>query len=52
MKKRPSLAERLAQEAIRFSGSTSAFVVAFFIVIGWLASGYLFGFSDTWQLVI
>ena len=29
-----------------------AFVLAFLIIIGWGVSGPLFGWSDTWQLVI
>ena len=29
-----------------------AFIAALAIVIGWAASGPLFGFTDTWQLVI
>ena len=34
------------------SGSTPAFILAFSIVVVWLATGPLFHFSDTWQLVI
>ena len=34
------------------SGRPSAFLIAFSVVIIWLISGPLFGFSDTWQLVI
>ena len=33
-------------------GQPVAFVVAFAIVLVWALSGPLFGFSDTWQLVI
>ena len=33
-------------------GQPAAFVVAFLIVLVWGLSGPLFGFSDTWQLVI
>jgi len=33
-------------------GQPAAFVVAFAIVVVWALSGPLFGFSDTWQLVI
>src|SRR5688572_29243628 len=33
-------------------GQPVAFVAAFLIVLFWAASGPLFGFSDTWQLVI
>ena len=33
-------------------GTSWAFFVAIALVIAWLLSGPLFGFSDTWQLVI
>jgi low affinity Fe/Cu permease len=33
-------------------GSHSAFLIALAVVIGWAATGPLFHFSDTWQLVI
>ena len=34
------------------SGRPSAFVIAFLVVAIWALTGPLFGFSDTWQLVI
>ena len=43
---------RLARGAARIAGHPSAFLVALAVVILWVASGPLFGFSDTWQLVI
>ena len=33
-------------------GQPAAFVAAFLIVLVWAVSGPMFGFSDTWQLVI
>lgn len=33
-------------------GSPIAFILAVAIIIVWIISGPLFGFSDTWQLVI
>ncbi len=33
-------------------GSVWAFFLALFVVLAWLATGPMFGFSDTWQLVI
>jgi len=33
-------------------GQPVAFVIALAIVLSWAASGPIFGFSDTWQLVI
>lgn len=44
--------ERLAHKATVFSGSSAVFVTALLVIIVWLVSGPLFGFSDTWQLVI
>jgi low affinity Fe/Cu permease len=44
--------ERLSEQATRWTGSTAAFMVAVGIVAGWLVLGPLFGYSDTWQLVI
>jgi low affinity Fe/Cu permease len=34
------------------TGHPLAFLVAVLIVLGWAITGPLFGFSDTWQLVI
>jgi low affinity Fe/Cu permease len=36
----------------RVTGGVYAFITAILIVIIWAATGPLFGFSDTWQLVI
>ncbi|MBL7898525.1 MAG: low affinity iron permease family protein, partial [Crocinitomicaceae bacterium] len=33
-------------------GTTGAFIIALTIILFWLATGPLFGYSDTWQLVI
>ena len=43
---------RFAKEAARASGRPGTFAIAIAVVCAWLASGPLFGFSDTWQLVI
>jgi low affinity Fe/Cu permease len=43
---------KAAGKVAGWSGSSWAFVLAALIVICWLVSGPLFGFSDTWQLVI
>ena len=45
-------AERLAQAITRFSGSTTAFGTAVFLVLGWAVGGPVFHFSDTWQRVM
>ena len=34
------------------SGKPATFAIALFIVIIWVATGPIFGYSDTWQLVI
>lgn len=44
--------ERFAQAVAGWAGRPTAFVIAFLVVLGWSASGPLFGWSDTWQLVI
>jgi low affinity Fe/Cu permease len=46
------LLERLAWRATQWTGSSWAFGVAVFVVVSWLLSGPLFGYSDTWQLII
>lgn len=44
--------EKLAYRTTRLAGRPWAFGIALAIVLAWLASGPLFHFSDTWQLVI
>lgn len=41
-----------AQKTSERVGSPWAFIIAVATVIAWAVSGPLFGFSDTWQLVI
>lgn len=43
---------RFAKATSRATGRPLAFFLALAIVVVWLASGPLFGYSDTWQLVI
>jgi len=42
----------LAQRTSRLMGSSGAFLGACCVTAIWLCTGPLFGFSDTWQLVI
>jgi low affinity Fe/Cu permease len=42
----------LACATARFAGKPAAFLIATIAVIVWAATGPLFGYSDTWQLVI
>lgn len=44
--------ETLASKTTQVTGSTAAFFLALLVVIVWLATGPLFNYSDTWQLVI
>src|SRR5438093_5183318 len=41
-----------AQGTSRLVGSSWAFSGALLVIIVWAATGPIFGFSDTWQLVI
>jgi low affinity Fe/Cu permease len=50
--KRKGFFNRMAVWAARAAGSPTTFLIALLIVLGWAASGPLFGFADTWQLVI
>ena len=49
---RGSLLERLSHQATQVTGTSYAFLVAVSVIIVWGVTGPLFGFSDTWQLVI
>ena len=43
---------RFARAASHFSGRPAVFCAAALLICAWLVTGPLFGFSDTWQLVI
>jgi low affinity Fe/Cu permease len=43
---------RFAAATARYSGKPAAFVIAALLIVVWAATGPLFGFGDTWQLVI
>lgn len=47
-----SLFPRLAKWTARAAGRPRTFVLAVAVIVAWAATGPLFGFSDTWQLVI
>lgn len=51
-KKGNNLFERFANAATKFTGSSPAFIGATAIVILWGATGPIFDYSETWQLVI
>ncbi len=44
--------QRIATAITHATGSASAFTIALLVILVWAATGPLFGFSDTWQLVI
>ena len=43
---------RFAKRVAHLSGRPAAFILATSVIVFWAVSGPLFGFSDTWQLVI
>lgn len=46
------LFDKFAGKVTGWSGSPATFSLAFLLVLTWAVSGPLFGFSETWQLVI
>lgn len=48
----PSPFSRFAKATAHATGHPVAFMTAVSVVAGWAITGPLFGFSDTWQLVI
>jgi low affinity Fe/Cu permease len=43
---------RFAKWTARMSGRPATFALAVAVILGWATLGPVFGFSDTWQLVI
>jgi low affinity Fe/Cu permease len=43
---------RFSHKVSQITGSAWAFMAAFFLIVGWLITGPIFGYTDTWQLVI
>lgn len=46
------LFQYIAEKTALLVGTPWAFIAAVIVIIGWAASGPLFGYSDTWQLVV
>src|SRR2546421_10005466 len=44
--------ERFSLKATKATGTSTAFILALSVILIWIATGPLFHFSDTWQLVI
>jgi low affinity Fe/Cu permease len=43
---------RFAKSTSRFCGRPTTFALAVAVIVIWIVTGPVFGFSDTWQLVI
>lgn len=41
-----------AHRVASWTGQPLAFILAMLVILGWIVTGPLFGFSDTWQLII
>ena len=52
MNKNTALYSRFAKAAAHFCGRPRVFSMAVGVILVWLVTGPIFGFSDTWQLVI
>lgn len=50
--KRAGVLERASGWATRWTGSSYAFALAVGVIVVWALTGPVFGFTDTWQLVI
>ncbi len=46
------LFHKIAQKTSVIAGSAVAFIIAIAIILAWAVTGPIFGYSDTWQLVI
>jgi low affinity Fe/Cu permease len=50
--KKKNLFEKFANWATIATGSSAAFIIAVCTIVVWLITGPIFGYSDTWQLII
>jgi low affinity Fe/Cu permease len=46
------LLEKFSHQATKATGTSYAFLIAVAVIVIWAITGPIFGFSDTWQLVI
>lgn len=44
--------QKMSNKVTKATGSPTAFIIALAVIIIWAATGPIFGYSDTWQLVI
>lgn len=49
---RRGLFTRIAQQVSRYAGKPATFIGAVAIIIIWAMTGPMFGYNDTWQLII
>jgi low affinity Fe/Cu permease len=49
---KPSIFARFSRWIAAVTGRPKTFVIACLVIVVWAVTGPLFGFSDTWQLVI
>jgi low affinity Fe/Cu permease len=47
-----SVYSRFAKSASHFCGRPRTFMLAVAVIVVWIVTGPIFGYSDTWQLVI
>lgn len=52
MSRNVGLFTRFAQKTASITGRPGAFIGAVLLIVVWVLSGPVFGFSDTWQLVV
>lgn len=50
-KQQAGVLEKLATGITRFAGGTTAFVIAVFLVLGWIGTGPFFRYSPSWQML-
>jgi low affinity Fe/Cu permease len=50
--KKPDIFTRFTTRTAQLLGRAGVFVAAVILIILWIISGPVFGFSDTWQLII
>ena len=50
--KQTSVYSRFAKSASHFCGRPRTFMLAVAVIVVWIVTGPIFGYSDTWQLVI
>jgi hypothetical protein len=52
MEVKPNFFETFASSVTKATGSTAAFIIGLSLVIIWGATGPVFHFSETWQMII